>query len=132
MSKNYRDYEPDQLFLMPPSLREWLPEDHLAYFISDLVDDLNLCEIEGTYRDENRGQPPYHPRMMLKVLLYSYCVGVFAQDSEAIGRRYRVSGAGSRQYSRFSYAERFSQEIIAVLFWDCSGRFCIWRFWQGR
>ena len=42
MAKQYRVYEPDQLFLMPPSLREWLPEDHLAYFVSDLVDDLEL------------------------------------------------------------------------------------------
>ena len=78
MAKQYRVYEPDQLFLMPPSLREWLPEDHLAYFVSDLVDDLDLSEIEAVYEDEQRGQPPYHPRMMVKVLIYGYCVGVFA------------------------------------------------------
>ncbi len=58
MAKRYRAYEPDQLFLMPPSLREWLTEDHLAYFVSDLVDDLDLCEIEAVYGDEERGQPP--------------------------------------------------------------------------
>jgi transposase len=78
MAKQYRLYEPDQLFLMPPSLREWLPEDHLAYFVSDLVDDLDLSEIEAVYEDEERGQPPYHPRMMVKVLIYAYCTGVFA------------------------------------------------------
>jgi transposase len=66
MAKQYRWYEPDQLFLMPPSLREWLPEDHLAYFVSELVDDLNISEIEGVYEGEERGQPPYHPRMMVK------------------------------------------------------------------
>ena len=77
MAKKYRSYEPDQLFLMPPNPHEWLPEDHLAYFVSELVDDLNLSEIEALYEDEERGQPPYHPRMMVKVLLYSYCVGVF-------------------------------------------------------
>jgi transposase len=55
---------------MPPSLREWLAEDHLAYFVSDLVDDLDLSEIEVVYEDEERGQPPYHPRMMVKVLIY--------------------------------------------------------------
>jgi transposase len=99
MSKNYRLYQPDQLFLMPPSLREWLPEEHLAYFISDLVDDLDLSEIEAVYQDETRGQPPYHPRMMLKVLLYSYCVGVFA--SRKIQKRliedvaFRVLAAGN-------------------------------------
>jgi hypothetical protein len=65
MAKLYRLCEPEQLFLMPPSLREWLPEDHLAYFVSDLVDDLDLSEIEAVYENEERGQPPYHPRMMV-------------------------------------------------------------------
>ena len=78
MAKHYREYQPDQMFLLPPSLREWLPEDHLAYFVSDLVDDLDLSEIETVYEDEDRGQPPYHPRMMVKVLIYAYCTGVFA------------------------------------------------------
>ena len=99
MAKQYRAYEPDQLFLMPPSLREWLAEDHLAYFVSDLVDDLNLSEIEAVYEDEERGQPPYHPRMMVKVLIYAYCVGVFA--SRRIEKRlvedvaFRVLAAGN-------------------------------------
>lgn len=78
MAKRYRAYEPDQLFLMPPGLREWLPEDQLAYFVSELVDDLDLSEIESVYEDEERGQPPYHPRMMAKILIYAYCNGVFA------------------------------------------------------
>jgi transposase len=54
MAKHYREYEPDQMFLLPPSLREWLPEDHLAYFVSDLVDDLDLSEIETVYEEEER------------------------------------------------------------------------------
>jgi transposase len=100
MAKRYRVYEPDQLFLMPPSLREWLAEDHLAYFVSDLVDDLDLSEIEAVYEEEERGQPPYHPRMMVKVLIYAYCVGVFA--SRRIEKRlaediaFRVLAAGNR------------------------------------
>lgn len=100
MAKHYRVYEPDQLFLMPPSLREWLPEDHLAYFVSDLVDDLDLSEIEAVYEDEERGQPPYHPRMMVKVLIYAYCTGVFA--SRRVERRliedvaFRMLAAGNR------------------------------------
>ena len=99
MAKQYRLYEPDQLFLMPPSLREWLGEDHLAYFVSDLVDDLNLSEIEAVYEDEERGQPPYHPRMMVKVLIYAYCIGVFT--SRGIQKRliedvaFRVLAAGN-------------------------------------
>src|SRR5690349_19579627 len=100
MAKQYRLYEPDQLFLMPPSLQEWLAEDHLAYFVSDLVDDLNLSEIEAVYEDEERGQPPYHPRMMVKVLVYAYCIGVFT--SRRIQKRlvedvaFRVLAAGNR------------------------------------
>ena len=76
MSKSYRLYDPDQQLLLPAALREWLPDDHLAYFISDVVDQLDLSEITARYERESRGGPPYHPRMMVKVLLYGYCVGV--------------------------------------------------------
>ena len=76
MSKTYRPYDPDQQLLLPAALREWLPDDHLAYFISDVVDELELLEITARYERESRGGPPYHPRMMVKVLLYGYCVGV--------------------------------------------------------
>lgn len=78
MAKPYRPYLPDQDFLLAPSLREWLPEGHLAYFVSDVVDELDLSAIEAVYGDEQRGQPPYHPRMMTKLLVYGYCVGVFS------------------------------------------------------
>jgi transposase len=61
---------------MPPSMRDWLPSDHLAYFISDVVDNLDLSVIMERYSGEERGYPPYHPAMMVKVLLYAYCSGV--------------------------------------------------------
>ena len=61
---------------MPAALQEWLPDDHLAYFISDVVDQLDISEVTARYERERRGGPPYHPRMMIKVLLYGYCVGV--------------------------------------------------------
>ena len=76
MSKTFRPYQPDQMLLMPVALQEWLPSDHLAYFISDVVDQLDLGEIESRYKQEERGYPPYHPVMMVKVLVYAYCVGV--------------------------------------------------------
>lgn len=76
MSKTFRSYEPDQDFLMPISMREWLPADHLAYFISDVVESLDLSAITKRYAGEERGYPPYHPGMMVKVLLYAYCIGV--------------------------------------------------------
>ena len=85
MSKTYRPYEPGQQLLVPAALQEWLPEDHLAYFISDIVDQLDLSEITARYERERRGGPPYHPRMMVKVLVYGYCIGV--ASSRRIARR---------------------------------------------
>ena len=76
MSKTYLPYEPDQQLLLPAALQEWLPDDHLAYFISDVVDQLDMSEVTARYERERRGGPPYHPRMMVKALLYGYCVGV--------------------------------------------------------
>jgi len=78
MAKPYRVYLPEQALLLPPSLRDWLPENHLAHFVSDVVDQLDLSVIESVYEKEERGQPPYHPQMMTKILLYGYCVGVFS------------------------------------------------------
>ena len=78
MAKTFRTYLPEQNLLLPASLREWLPDDHLSYFVSDVVDQLDLSAIESVYGEEDRGQPPYHPRMMTKILLYGYCVGVFS------------------------------------------------------
>ena len=78
MAKPYRVYLPEQDLLLPPNLRDWLPENHLAHFVSDVVDQLDLSAIESIYEKEERGQPPYHPRMMTKILLYGYCVGVFS------------------------------------------------------
>ena len=70
MSKTYLPHEPDQQLLLPAALQEWLPDDHLAYFISDVVDQLDMSEVTARYERERRGGPPYHPRMMVKVLLY--------------------------------------------------------------
>jgi transposase len=76
VSKTFRPYEPDQIILMPASMQDWLPSDHLAYFISDVVDHLDLSAIMERYAGEERGYPPYHPAMMVKVLLYAYCIGI--------------------------------------------------------
>ena len=76
MGKTFRSYDPEQQLLLPAALQEWLPPDHLAYFISDVVDQLDLSSITARYQGEQRGGPPYHPRMMVKVLLYGYCAGV--------------------------------------------------------
>jgi transposase len=74
-SKTFRPYDQDTLILMPPSVRDWVAPDSLAAFISDLVDDLDLSPFLAAH-DEPRGMPPYHPALMLKVLLFGYCTGV--------------------------------------------------------
>lgn len=99
MTKTYRPYQPEQDFLLPPSLRDWLPENHLAYFVSDLVEQLDLSAIYAVYEQDLRGQPPYDPRMMTKLLVYGYCVGVFSarkieqRVAEDVG--FRVLAAGN-------------------------------------
>ena len=71
MSKTFRPYDPDQISLMPASMRNWLPVDHQAYFISDVVGNLDLSPIMERYFGKERGYRPYHPLMMVKVLLYA-------------------------------------------------------------
>jgi len=75
--KTFKPYTPDQLLLLPPALQDWLPEGHLALFISDVVDHaLDLTPILVAYETgEGRGQPPYHPALMVKLLVYAYCTG---------------------------------------------------------
>jgi len=100
MAKTFRTYLPEQNLLLPASLRDWLPDNHLCYFVSDVVDQLDLSAIESVYEEEGRGQPPYHPLMMTKILLYGYCVGVFS--SRKIQKRlvedvaFRVLAAGNQ------------------------------------
>jgi transposase len=99
-TRTFRPYEPDDLWLLPPSPRDWLPEDHLAYFVADLVEALNLAPILATYGGVTRGTAPYHPQLLVKVLLYAYAVGVPA--SRQIAREleedvaFRVLAANQR------------------------------------
>jgi len=79
VSKSFRTCDLDQPFLLPPSLQDWLPEDHLARFIAELTDGLDLSKIYGFYgRRDGRGKAAYHPVMMVRLLLYGYCVGVMS------------------------------------------------------
>lgn len=83
--KKFRRFDPDQILLMPPSLDEWLPQDHLARFVAELVDEvLDLSAIYADYT-EVRGFPPYDPRLMVRLLIYGYTTGV--RSSRAIERK---------------------------------------------
>jgi transposase len=85
VGKTFRRFDPDQILLMPPSLNDWLPEDHLARFVAELVDEvLDLSAIHASYI-EMRGHPPYDPRLMVRLLIYGYTTGV--RSSRAIERR---------------------------------------------
>lgn len=77
MSKRFRTCDLEQVFLLPPSLQDWLPEEHLARFIADVTDQLDLSKILAVYaRKDGRGMAAFHPAMMVRVLLYGYCRGV--------------------------------------------------------
>jgi len=75
MTKPYRDWSTDQAYLFPPSPKDWLPEGDLVYFLLDTVATLDLTPIFEHYERELRGQPPFHPRMMVALLLYCYATG---------------------------------------------------------
>jgi len=90
MAKTYRAWEPEQRWLLPPAVQEFVPPGHLAHFIRDLVrDELDLSAILAGYEDE-RGQPPYHPVMMTALLLYAYCQGVYASRRIAQACEHRL------------------------------------------
>lgn len=80
MGQVFHRYEPDQALLLPPSVSEWVPEGHLAHFVSDSVDQLDLTAWYARYeqREDGRGQLAYEPRLMVKLLIYAYAVGIFS------------------------------------------------------
>jgi transposase len=108
------------MLLMPPALGDWVPEDHLARFVRDVVDALDLSAIEDTYTEE-RGYPPYDPRMMTTVLLYAYCTGTYS--SRKIARQlvdsvaFRFLAAGNQpDFRTLSEFRRRHGAALAALF----------------
>ena len=91
MTKTYRDWATDQNYLFPPSPHDWLPEGDLVYFLLDTVATLDLTPIFAHYERELRGQPPFHPRMMVALLLYCYATGT--RSSRRIMKRCHVDVA---------------------------------------
>jgi transposase len=85
MPINLRESDRDQLFLLPPSVADWLPEDHLAFFVLDVVAELDLAAFYADYRQDGRGGAAYDPALVLAVIIYAYCVG--EHSSRRIERR---------------------------------------------
>ena len=78
MAASYRPCEPQQQRLLPDALQDWLPQGHLAYFISDSVDSLDLCTFHARYAKGGPRNQPFHPAMMVKVLICGYATGTFS------------------------------------------------------
>lgn len=114
MGTTYRPYQPEQAFLLPPSLRDWLPDGHLAYFLSDTIDQMDLSALHERYEGDGRRGQPYHPTMLVKVLIYGYATGVFS--SRKIARKLvedialRVLAAGNEP--DFRTINRFRQQNL--------------------
>lgn len=90
MAKTFREWDPDQAWLLPPSVHQLVPKGHMAHFVRNMVrEDLDLTAIEAAYEEE-RGHPPYHPGMMTALLLYAYSQGVFSSRRIARGCEERV------------------------------------------
>jgi transposase len=125
MAQNFLSCDREQDFLMPPSVREWLPAGHLAWFLVDVVERLDLDTIYGAYRADGSGRPAHDPRMMVALLLYAYAVG--ERSSRQIERRcvedvaFRVIAANRAPdhctISRFRrrHAERLADLFVQVL-----------------
>ena len=121
-TKKYQDWTPEQGYLLPPSPTEWLPNEHLVYFVVDVVQTLDLSAIENALQSKDaRGTRPYAPRMMTALLLYAYCTGVFS--SRKIERAtyenvaFRVLAAGHHpHFTRINEFRRVHREALAGLF----------------
>jgi transposase len=87
MAQNFIDCDREQAFLMPPSLREWLSEDHVAWFVIEAVEAMNLDEFYADYRADGHGRAAYEPSMMVALLLYAYATG--QRSARAIERHCR-------------------------------------------
>lgn len=118
---NVRGVDRDQLLLMPPSVRDWLPEDHLAFFVLDVVGELDLDAFFAVHRDDGRGGAVYDPGLMLAVLVYAYCTG--ERSSRRIERRliedvaYRVLAVNQHpDHATLARFRRRHQDAIAGLF----------------
>lgn len=121
MAVNVRGVDREQLYLMPPSVTDWLPEDHLAWFVLDVVSELDLAAFYAEFRIDGRGGAVYDPSMMLGVLVYAYCTG--ERSSRRIERRlgddvaYRVLAANQRpDHATLARFRRRHQGAIAGLF----------------
>jgi len=121
MPRNFIACNREQAFLLPPSLLEWVPEDHLVWTILGAVDELDLSGIYGAYRPDGHGRPAYEPQMMVALLLYSYSKGI--QSSREIERKCRedvafmvIAALAAPDHSTIAEFRRRHERALADLF----------------
>lgn len=125
MAPMFTPYSRDQGYLFPPSPRDWLPDDHLVYFIMEMVDHLDLSKIESKYRFDGSGPVPFHPRLMVSILIYSYCTGIFSSRKIAAALVENVAlrviagdqRPGHRTVARFrrNHSDEFGELFVQVV-----------------
>lgn len=117
MSYNFKNWDINQPFLLPPSLRDWLSEDHLVWFIAEVVNEIDVSKFYSRYRSDGWGGESYHPKMMLALLLYSYCKGQRSSRKISVlcetDVAYRViSGNDQPEHSTISrFVQNFEKEL---------------------
>ena len=126
MAQNFIECDREQAFLMPPSLRDWLPEDHLTWFMLASVEELDLSAFYAAYREDGHGRPAHDPRMMVALLLYAYAKG--ERSSRGIEREctedvaYRVISANQRpDHTTIARFRQRHEQALAELFSDVLG-----------
>ena len=121
MGTRFRPYQPKQLLMLPPDLREWVPEGHLAHQVSELVDGLELGAFYKPYEEDGRRNSPYEPRMMVKVLIYAYATGVFSSRKiakkleEDVGFRMLAAGNFPQHRTLCEFRRRHLKDFKRLL-----------------
>ena len=125
MPTTFRPYQPDQMLLLAPDLRDWVAQGHLAHHVSGLVDSLDLSAFYAPYEGDGRRNAAYEPSMMVKILIYAYATGVFS--SRAVARKleedvaFRLLAAGNfpqhRTLCEFRrrHLEEFGRRFVEVV-----------------
>ena len=115
---NFRDFDRDTAFLLPPSVNDWLPEKHLARFIVEVIDGLNLSAMSNSYRGS--GSASYHPRQLLAILVYGYATGVFSSRKleratyDSVAFRFIAANGHPDHDTIATFRRRFLKEIEAL------------------
>ena len=129
---NFREIDRDTGFLLPPSVDEWLPEKHLARFVVEVIDGLDLRAMSGSYRGS--GSASYHPALLLGIVVYGYATGVFSSRKleratyDSVAFRFIAANAHPDHDTIATFRRRFLKEIEGLLFkcwcwrarWGCS------------